>query len=71
LHVYFSIKKGETLIEPTYDARIFVLSGHGVVRWRNEKYEINEKEYYYINPMIEDKLYIENYEETPLEILYI
>jgi uncharacterized protein YbcV (DUF1398 family) len=47
------------------------LSGHGVIRWRNEKYDINEKEYYYINPMIEDKLYIENYEETPLEILYI
>ena len=71
LHTYFSIKKGEILILPTYDARIFVLNGHGVIRWGNEKYDIKEKEYYHINPMIEVELYIENYEETPLEILYI
>jgi mannose-6-phosphate isomerase-like protein (cupin superfamily) len=71
LHAYFSLKKGETLKEPTYDTRIFVLSGKGIIRWGNEKYEINENEYYHINPMIKGTLFIENYEEEPLKILYI
>jgi hypothetical protein len=71
MHAYFSLKKGESLEEPTYEKRIFVLRGHGIIRWGNEKYELNEKEYYHINPMIKETLYIENFKETPLKILYI
>jgi len=69
LHVYFSIKKGEILEEPAFEFSIYVLNGSGILRIGNEKFNIEAKNYYNINP--KDTVYIENNEDELLEILYL
>ena len=71
MYAYYSLKKDKSLELPTYDKCIFVLRGHGIMRWETEKYELNEKEFYHINIMTKGSFFIENNEETPLEILYM
>jgi hypothetical protein len=68
-HVYFSIKKNESLSEPSMEFSLYVLRGRGTIITGNERYAIKAKEYYHM--MSKEKIYIENQEEEPLEILYI
>jgi hypothetical protein len=66
-HVYFSIQKDEILEEPAFKFNIYVISGKGMIETGEEKYEIEEKNYYYFNPV--EKFYIKNKEDCLLEIL--
>ena len=66
-HVYFSIQKDEILEEPAFDFNIYVISGKGMIETGDEKYEIEEKNYYHINP--KEKIYIKNNKINILEII--
>jgi hypothetical protein len=69
-HLFFSIKKGETLKEPGYEfGSIYVLSGEGILKLGYEQYNIKEKEYYHINT--KDWVSIQNNNEKCLEILFM
>jgi hypothetical protein len=69
LHVYFSIKKDETLTEPAFEFSIYVLNGKGIIIIDEEEYMIEAKNYYNMKP--KNIIYIKNKDEELLEILYL
>jgi hypothetical protein len=69
VHAYFSIKKGERFYEPAIEFSLYVLNGKGILIVGDEKYDIEAKKYYHMNP--KERIFIENYEDEHLEILYI
>jgi len=69
IHVYFSLKKDEILEEPAFEFSIYVINGKGIIKTGDEKYKIETKNYYNMNP--KDTVYIKNEDEELLEILYL
>jgi len=68
-HAYFSIKKDEIYDMPAVDYNLYVISGKGVIKIGDEELDIEEKNYYLINP--KEYNIIGNKEEKPLEIIVI
>jgi hypothetical protein len=69
IHVYFSIKKDETLMEPAFEFSIYVLSGKRIITIDEEEYMIEARNYYNMKP--KNTIYIKNNDEELLEILYL
>jgi hypothetical protein len=69
IHVYFSIRKDEILMEPAFEFSIYVLSGKGIIIIDEEEYRIEAKNYYNMKP--KNTIYIKNKDEELLEILYL
>jgi hypothetical protein len=69
IHVYFSIKKDETLTEPAFEFSIYVLNGKGIIIIDEEEYMIEAKNYYNMKP--KNTIYIKNKDEELLEIFYL
>jgi hypothetical protein len=67
IYVFFSIGKNESLKEPAVEFSIYVIRGNGMIVMDNEKYPIEKNMYYHLIP--KNKIFIENKEIEPLEIL--
>ncbi len=69
LHVYFSIKEGETLSEPPIEFSVYILQGKGTIVTGDDSIPVSENEYYHICP--KQPVQIKNDCAEDLNLLYL
>ncbi len=69
LHVFFSIKKNETLKQGPIEFCAYILNGKGILRVDDSEFDIEKNEYYHLKP--KTNVIFDNQFDDNLDILYL